>query len=105
MNISNQLKGYGFSYFEETLWKEAKEMVDPRLKGNRYRGAVFEAFIFLVFDHIVDVFKLKNKIRILHNPFTYRKYISREGRGIDILVQYKKWTLQNTCFRRNKVRE
>jgi len=92
MNISNQLKSYGFSYFETLLWEEAKGMVDERLKGNRRRGATFEAFIYLIFDFVVDTLNLKNKIRVLHNPFTYRKYVSRQGLGIDILVTYKKWT-------------
>jgi len=83
---------YEFSPYEQILWKKAKEMVDKRLHGNYWRGAIFEAFIFLVFEHVVDILGLKNKIRILHNPFSYRRYISREGLGIDILVQYKRWT-------------
>jgi len=92
INTSIQLKPYPLSSYEQYLWHEAEEMIDERLHGNYRKGAVFECFIYLIFDYVVDVLGLKNKVRVLHNPFSYRKYISREGRGIDILVQYKRWT-------------
>lgn len=90
------LKGYEFSTFEEYLWNEAEKMIDKRFKWNRHKGSKFEAFTFLIFDFIVDTLGLKNKIRVIHNPFSYRKYVSREGLGIDLMIYYKKpngiWT-------------
>jgi len=89
MNISNQLKCYGFSYFETLLWEEAKKMIDPRLHGNYRKGAIFECLIFLIFEHVISVLGLKNVIRINHNPYD-RKYISREGKGLDHVIVIKK---------------
>jgi hypothetical protein len=91
-----------FSTFEEMLWDEAEEKVDERFKWNVYkgknynpnfyRGIKFEIFITLIFDYVIDILRLKNKLKIKHTPFTYKKYIFHKGRGLDIVLYFKKWT-------------
>lgn len=99
MNISNQLKGYGFSYFEETLWREAEEMVYPRFKRNKYndkkyssnwyKGSKWEIFITLIFEHLISVMGLENVMRVNSNPTDHR-YITAEGQGLDHTISIKK---------------
>jgi len=90
INIIN--KGFDYECHETfyTLEEKAESMVDNRLHGNLRKGAKFEAYIFLLIEQIIQLLGLQNKLKVTHNPFTYRRYFSRKGRGTDIAVYRRK---------------
>lgn len=97
MNIhSIDYKCYDFSInskeYESILWEKANSMVDSRLHGNLRKGAIFEAYIYLSIEYIIRTYGLQTKLKVSHNPYTYRRYFSRKGKGIDIMIyQKKRW--------------
>jgi hypothetical protein len=90
LNITSQTdKPYELSPFVKTLWKKAIKQVDPQLKGNYHKGAVWECFDTLLFERAINELGLQDKIQVLSNPYD-RKYKSRKGNGIDIMITWKK---------------
>lgn len=75
---------------DNSFWQRAEAMVDPRLHHNLRKGAKFEAYIFLLIEHIIQLLGLDKILKATHNPFSYRRYFSRKGRGIDLMIWRKK---------------